>query len=65
MSSSWDDFLLRVDVAGVVAMIAGSYAVGMHNGFFCYPWLQGAAPGRWRRVLSLLLMVGVQLATYQ
>lgn len=40
MSTWWDDTLLRLDLVGIIAMIFGSVAVGLHNGFYCKPELQ-------------------------
>ena len=45
MSPAWETALLRLDVVGVAAMIIGSYAVGLLNGFWCDPWLHGACDG--------------------
>jgi len=36
--SPWhDSVFLRLDVAGITAMILGSYLVGLHQGFHCQP----------------------------
>lgn len=45
MSQGAETALLRLDVLGVTAMIVGSYAVGLLNGFWCDPWLHGAWGG--------------------
>lgn len=39
VSPAWDDFLLRIDIVGIVVMVMGSFAVGLHTGFRCRPAL--------------------------
>lgn len=33
ISAEWDRFFLRMDLAGIILMIFGSFAIGLHNGF--------------------------------
>lgn len=40
VSEEWDRFFLRMDVAGIILMIFGSFAIGLHNGFSMMPMLK-------------------------
>jgi adiponectin receptor len=35
VSAAWGDLLLKLDVVGIIAMILGSFTVGLYNGFRC------------------------------
>lgn len=39
VSRDWDDFLLRIDIVGIVVMVMGSFIVSLNTGFRCRPEL--------------------------
>lgn len=53
VSPTWDDFLLRVDIVGIVVMVMGSFAVGLHTGFRCRPAYLCGSPDDSRALRAL------------
>lgn len=57
LSEEMDNFLLRIDITGIILMILGSYIIGMYHGFRCHTGYQALYIG----VLGCMLSIAAVL----